>query len=606
MPRRLVFLIALISLAVLGVASAPWTLTGSGLSWAVANHLKDRYGLDFKVNGRSTFALLPTPQVKFENITLSFPHQEARADGGTLRGELRLWPMLLGRVELREISLSQTRISASQQAIRSLDWERLLNERLGKTHARRLIVTASSIHWTDLGGSAALEQVNMLVNWAGLGEPLSATGSVSWRGETVSIENASFDPELLASGRLSPVSLALAAPSGRLAVTGEAQLGGDPQLTGESQIVATSVRDFARWSRIKLPFGSLMRAASIKGDVSINRRRLSWPSVAVTLGTDSLEGTMAVRFDAERPVITGTLAADSLNLSNFFRPLTQTRTTSGAWTGEAIDLAQTTGSDLDLRLSATKAQIGRLQVNDMAAGVLVRPGQIEASIGRADFYDGTLKGRLSLGMVNGSAEFKSQATYNGIDLATFLHSMGEPRWITGRAQGQFVLEGIGKNPAELIRQAHGRIAVSVKEGELVGIALDDAMRRVEKRPLLASLNWRGGRTPFSQAQTSVSIKDGIGEVADGRLESPSLVTNLHGRISLVDRTLDLKADVSLATPASSPSPVPAIVFDVGGGWDNVLVTPDARALIERSGAAKPLFGPQLRPLAAPLPLVTAQ
>jgi AsmA protein len=211
---------------------------------------------------------------------------------------------------------------------------------------------------------------------------------------------------------------------------------------------------------------------------------------------------------------------------------------------------------------------------------------------------------MSLATLNGLAEFRSQGTFDGIDLAAFLSSMGETRWITGRAQGQFLLEGTGKNPAEVIRQAQGRSSITVKEGELVGLALNDALRRVEKRPLLASLNWRGGRTPFDQAQTQLSIKNGIGELSEGRLASPSLITNVHGRVSLVDRTLSVKADVSPTAPA--PSPSPAIVFDVSGGWDNVVVAPDARSLIERSGAAKPLFGPERLLHSAPLPLATAQ
>src|SRR3712207_5368952 len=62
MSRRVVFLIALISLAILGAAAVPWTLTGSRLSSAVTRHLRASYGLDFAVEGRSTFALLPTPR----------------------------------------------------------------------------------------------------------------------------------------------------------------------------------------------------------------------------------------------------------------------------------------------------------------------------------------------------------------------------------------------------------------------------------------------------------------------------------------------------------------------------------------------------------------
>ena len=68
-------------------------------------------------------------------------------------------------------------------------------------------------------------------------------------------------------------------------------------MTGESLIQATSLRNFTRWSGIRLPFGPQIRALSIQGDVSMNRRRLSWPSVAVSLGEDKLEGTMAVRLD---------------------------------------------------------------------------------------------------------------------------------------------------------------------------------------------------------------------------------------------------------------------------------------------------------------------
>ena len=112
-----------------------------------------------------------------------------------------------------------------------------------------------------------------------------------------------------------------------------------PRITGESTVKAGSVRDFTRWSGLDLPFGSLLRAVSVNGDFSMDRRRLSWPAVVVTLGSDKLEGTMGVRFDTERPVITGTLAADTLNLSDLFAPFSQARTSSGAWSEESIDLA---------------------------------------------------------------------------------------------------------------------------------------------------------------------------------------------------------------------------------------------------------------------------
>jgi AsmA protein len=601
MSRRVVFLIALISLAILGAAAVPWNLTGTRLSATVARHLRANYGLNFTVEGESTFALLPTPRVKFEGMKLSFPNEALKAEGGTLRGELRLLSLLLGRIELSEIMLSETRITASEGALWSQDWQALLKDRLGAAHARRLVVAASTLRWSDRK-DADLDKVNVLINWAGSEEPLYAVGSASWRGETVAVEKASFHPISLASNQLSPISLTLTAPSGRVAVTGEIQLGEDPRLTGESLVEATSLRNFTRWSGLKLPFGSQIQALSIQGDVSMNRRRLSWPSVVVSLGDDKLEGTMAVRLDSERPLITGTLAAEGLNLSDFVRPLVQARLGSGGWSDEPIDLAAATGSDLDLRISATSARMRSLRMDNMAASVLVRPGRIEASIGRADLYQGTVKGRLALTTTGAVSEMKSQATFDGVDLAAFLGAVGEPRWITGLAQGQIVLEGTGQTPAELVRQTNGRANVTVGEGELVGIALDDALRRVEKRPLLASLNWRGGRTPFDQAHAQLAVNAGIGTVSEGRVTAPGMMMGLQGDISLRDRSLAMKAEVSLANQA--PNAVPMIAFDLSGNWDNVEVRPEARSLIERSGAAKPLFGPRVQ--SAPAPTANAQ
>ncbi len=602
MSRRVVLFIALLALAVLGAAAAPWTLTGNSISTAVTEHMKQRYGVDFRIEGRSTFALLPVPRVKFEDVTLQLPGQTLRAEDATLRGELRLLPLLFGRIDLSEIALSGARITGSLQALKSLDWAEILKGRPDIAYADRVIVTGSSLGWTDLK-DADLGQIDLVAAWSGRDKPLHLTGSFRWRDETVSIEHASAYPDLLAADRLSPFSLAISVPSGRIGMSGEALIGDDPQITGESTVEATSLRDFVRWSGMELPLGPLVQALSIKGEFSMNRRRLTWPSVALSLGADKLEGTMVVRLDMDRPLITGTLAADKLDLSDLFSPFLQARTSSGAWSEEAIDLAHATSGNLDLRLSASTAQIEHLRLEDMAASVLVRPGQIEASIGRAEFHGGTLKGRLSVAEGGDAVEFKSQGTFAKVDVAPLLAAIGEPRWITGRAQGQFLFEGLGQTPAEIVRRGQGRSSISVQKGELVGIALDDALQRVEKRPLLASLNWKGGRTPFSEAQTQLVVKDGVGEVVEGRLTSPTLQATLQGQVLLVDRALKLNAGLS-STSASADKP-PVISFDIDGGWDNVVVTPNARALIERSGAAKPLFGSDRVSADAPVPQASA-
>ena len=286
--------------------------------------------------------------------------------------------------------------------------------------------------------------------------------------------------------------------------------------------------------------------------------------------------------------MTGTLAAERLDLTDFFAPFAQARTAAGLWSNEDLLLGLATEGDLDLRLSATDARVDRLRLGEMAASILVRPGRIEASLGRADLRRGTVKGRLALATSGELTELKAQGSFERLDIAALLTDLGQPRWITGQAQGQFALEGSGETVVDLVRQIHGRTTLTVRQGEIIGVGLEGAMRRIEKQPLSASLEWKGGRTAFDQAMVNLNIGAGIGEIVDGSVSAPTMRTALEGHVSLVDRSVAVRAHVS---PASANSNLmPSIVFNLSGSWDDVAIAPDAKALIERSRAAKPLFG----------------
>lgn len=596
MQRRVVLLLAVLALALLATAVAPWTLTGGGVVGSVAAHLRDDYGLDLQVRGRSTVAALPVPRVKFEDVHVSSPDGAVAVEGGTFRGELRLLPLLVGRIELSDMALSGSRITLSGDW---LPWLRTVSLPRPDAILRRLIVTGSSIRWPEGG----VDDVNVVVNRSGQ-TGVDIAGSLAWRGERVEIAQASFDPPALLAGNPSPFSLSLITAPGRISAGGEVQTGADPRLTGTSRLEIRSPWHFSRWTGVDLPLGSVIPSIAIEGEFSADRRRASWPSVVVTLGADRLDGTLGLRFSDGRPALTGTLAADRLNLSELFAPFLQSRTAVG-WSGESISLQGVTGGDLDLRLSAVDATLGRLKLTEMAAGILVRPGRVEASLSRAGLNNGSMKGRLTLAQAGGAVDVKAQAAFDRVDFGPLLSGLGSSRWMAGQANGQFHLEGSGPTAAEIVRRASGRASVKVRDGELVGIGLNDVIRRIEKRPLAASLEWRGGRTPFDLAQLNLAVAGGVGEVADGSLVSPAIRTFLHGKISFLDRMVALRADV---IPTANPSPEPLIAFAVTGGFGDIVVTPDAKALIERSGAAKSLLGERLAPTphATGAPLATAQ
>src|SRR4051812_38585757 len=174
MPRRRVLVAAFACLAALGLAVAPWTVSTGRLSAAVAKQLRTAYGLGFAVKGRTTIALLPMPRLKFENVALSSGAGATLVEAGQLRGELRLLPMLIGQIEISELSLNEARIRLEVDQNGDSPWDRVFayhRERVtaggGSRHIRRLIVTNATLTVFDQRRSfrTELSDMNLVANW---------------------------------------------------------------------------------------------------------------------------------------------------------------------------------------------------------------------------------------------------------------------------------------------------------------------------------------------------------------------------------------------------------------------------------------------------------
>jgi len=537
------------------------------------------------------------PRLKFEDVTLTAADGTQVVRGGWLRGELRILPIIAGRLELSQLVLSDGRIDVEADAAGKTPWDAAvasLRSRIqageSQGHVKTLAISGAYLVFRDrkTGSEEILHDIQLVAYWPNAESTLDVTGSARWRGETVQFNLAGLRPSALVAGRSSRLVAQLNAPLARVSLSGDANLAGAPQMIGRATFETRSLRDFSRWSGVDLPLGNFIQAFSLDGDFSTDRRTASWPAVRLNLGADRLDGAITVRLEGERPTITGTLAADRLDLTTFFAPLGQARSASGLWSSDAIELGQP-GGDLDLRLSATTVRIGAARMDDLAANLLVKPGRIEWSVGRASLNRGIIKGRTILASAGEGLELKAQGSYERLDLASLLGDLGVTRWVGGSAQGQFNLDGIGDTAADIVRRLHGRANITIRQGELIGVGLNDTLRRIERRPLSAPLDWRGGRTPFDQIYLNIALTDGTAEITDGSISATNLRGTVHGRASLVDRLLAVKLNVEGA-PGSAPQPAPSIAFDVNGPWDDVTITPDARALIQRSGAAQQLLG----------------
>ena len=592
MPRRAVFIALLVGVVGLAAAITPWTISSSALAPAMAARIKDLHGLDLTVSGRSTFALLPVPRLKAETITLAGSDGRSVVRAGLLRGELRILPLMAARLEFAELSLREAVVDVEIDPGGRTSWdaaaaklgERLQGHGAGR-HLQRLVLKGADLHFRDRrsGFETVLRNIELDARWPAVESTLNVAGSMTWRGQPVIVTAASVRPDALAAGRPSRINLQMNAPLARIAASGDLTWRDAPHFVGRTSLETRSLPDFSRWTGLDLPLGPLIQAFSLDGDMTVAGGDASWRSARLTLGSDRLDGALSMRLEGERRTITGTLAADRLDLTGFLAPLVQARAPDGGWSSGAIAIERQSDMDLDLRVSALSARIGSLRMEDLAANLLVKPGRFEASVGRVSINKGIAKGRATLASAVDGIEVKGQSSFERVDVAAFLADLGSPRWLGGAAQGQFTFEGSGETAAEIVQRLHGRASGIVRPGELLGVGLSDALRRVDGKSPLA-LTGRGGRTPFDQAHLNVTIADGTADIGDGGLTSAAVRAVLQGKVSLTEGTLAVKANVESAAPVEAGS-APSLLFDIAGPWENVTIVPEARPLTQRSGAA---------------------
>jgi len=592
--RRAILVAVLLCLGLLAIAVAPWTVSGT-IAGAVAQQLREAYGLELKVAGRSTAALLPVPRLKFTDVTITTADSTQVVQAAQLTGEIRIAPLFAGRIELAEAALHDAaidlRAGAAETAVRHL---RQQADGRGATSApiRRLVVTSGrvSVHGSRSPGATAIERVNVVASWPKPDGPVEASGSVTWQGEPIDFSLSELRPGALAGGAPSRFSVRLKSANMSLTAAGETS-GLDGRSAGRLSLTGRSVRDLANLARVAAPPVRPGAALSFDGDFTAEGRLVSFPSARLGLGANRFEGALSLKIGGDRPAIAGTLASDQLDLSDALTQFAQMLGREGTWSDETFPGGDPGGVDFDVRLSASTARVGAMRLDDFAGALLLKPGRIEAAVGRAALHGGIAKGRLTITTVRNRADVRLQASLDGVEAAGLLADLGQSRWIGGALNAQVSLDAVGETTLDLARQAQGRATISVKQGELMGVGLADLLRRVERRPLATSAEWRGGRTSFDHAVVSLNIAQGVGDVIEGALSAPAVRGTMQGRVSLIDRSIQARAGVdAVGTTAAAPSAAPAIMFDITGPLQHVSVVPDVRALINRSNAAQPLFG----------------
>jgi len=260
---------------------------------------------------------------------------------------------------------------------------------------------------------------------------------------------------------------------------------------------------------------------------------------------------------------------------------------------EAGDLerrgADVGGFDLDLRLSAARITIASVKLGRTAVATNLRAGQLAVTVGESQAFGGIMKGSVVLATSGTGAGFKSQLQFTDVDLESSLNEMLHFRRLDGRGDMTVDLDATGSTVLDLARTMTGTATIVGRQGALVGLNVEQLLRRLERRPLSGTGDFRNGRTPFEKLTVNLKISLGTITVEDVRMEGSKVRLGLGGSASIPGREFDLRGVAALASAAGDTTPAFELPFVVQGPWDDPIMLPDTQALIMRSPVASPLL-----------------
>ncbi|WP_342363202.1 AsmA family protein [Terrarubrum flagellatum] len=556
---------AIVGAALLAIGLAPLPIGRTFTLKSLNQQISERTGLTAvadKADVRLSF--LPFPKARILNLRITDPHGAPLARIGVLDAYLRPLDLIGGRLRFTGYAVSEAIIDAGEPAARAA-W---------RTAGRKLIeatLQPSAPSPAELSversavatGSQPLTDVTATISWGGAGSALSAWARGRWKGEETEIRLSDFQPDtFFASQGKGPVRFAVRSPFASIDYAGDIEGPEAPRGEGLLKLSVSSADRLGRWLGFSAPLSGVIDRYSFEGRGPVSTRGFSSAAATVTTGASQLEGTLALRVDDGRPQISGTLATQDVDFDAIGSSLDSVRDTAGAWSQDGFDPSPLKRTDVDLRLSASRVRLLGARLGEAAISIMLKSGRLEFVLGRAQAYQGALRGRASLQALDGErVEARLQANFEDMDIGATLQDVAGRRLASGRAQGQLQLESTGRSATEIAKLLSGKINAQLKDGDLAGFNLVDAMRRPDR--LSAELvSAQAGRTTFQSLDVSATLAQGVADTQDATLTASGGVAAVaSGQASVRDQTITLNG------VARAPSiPGDGLRFTLSGPW----------------------------------------
>jgi hypothetical protein len=289
-------------------------------------------------------------------------------------------------------------------------------------------------------------------------------------------------------------------------------------------------------------------ALEAKGRLAGGTERLSY-SGGIKLGAADIDARLTLDLAGERPLLSGTLATQALNLDDIgwegdpkklgLAPLAPVprRTGKRLFDDKPLDFGLLAAMDFELELTATASTAGKVDVGDLNLELRNRDRRLHFRFANADVAQGrfSASGEVDASVDPPSVSLESRSENLSMNVLQGWFSDAGER-MEGRYSHDMDVSASGRSPHELASTMNGRLRQVVLDGNVAGADLD--LLDLHIMQLMLSMLSPRGRTSVGCMLIEFNIKDGIATSDALFVETPRMFVAGAGKIDLRDETMD--------------------------------------------------------------------
>ena len=588
-------LIALGLFVALRVA-APYLITTGFVRSGIEDALSKWTGYQAEIEGSPVLEFWPTPRITLNEVTIRQPRESGDKLLGSiesLSADFSLIDALRGRTSFHEFHLLRPKLALTRDEKGLIDWSYagLLARAISGVRYENgaevldpdldaeigaVTVEDGTLAVTDIGSAKTynFDNVTADIAWPRLSGAISAVVIARLNGEDLKVDFASRQPLLVFAGKSAETRTSLTSNLLTARFQGIASIA---RLSAVSGNIAASIPDvpaLLTWSGKSIPGIGTLKSASLESDIMSSGSGLRFNDLSLSLNEASATGVMDLStVPGRRPKIGGTLAFDQMNLKPFLDAFALRLAA-----GEAKEISKGMREplqllDIDVRLSARRAQMGLFELSDVGASMIVTGGEAKFDIGDSAFEGGELTAHLEATQRDFDGGGKLQLSIRDADFAALAERL--------QLKGPLPLATASldldlQSPKAIwttgLADVTGRLHFWTKEGTIPGIDAAALRSQAAEKPFFPLSAAANGAFAFSRLDLQADFANGSAEIHDADIAGPAQTLTLSGVITYQSNGLALSGSLEATDPAKAVE-LPLLPFFIGGSWPNPVISP---------------------------------